>query len=547
MSPALRLLAWSIAGCAAAYAMLSGPALPVPGWSSAIFWYLLKALDPIANVLLLLLAFAAFALRGYRPWDAAIEWVAAHPGMLAAGLFPLLCLGSLYAYHAHPLSMDEYGALFQAKVFATGKLAGQFPPDLLDRLIPPGFQNIFLSTSRATGGVSATFWPGFPMLLAPFVWLGVPWAANPAIGALSVLAIHRLAAEMTGSREAAGWAVLFTLASPAFVVNCVSFYSMPAHLLLNVLYALLLLKPTVARAFAAGLVGSLALTLHNPLPHILFAAPFIAWLLARRGSLVAVAALAAAYAAVGGAIGFGWKLYLGALTGSAGAAAAPAAPAQGGYALLLDYLSVFVLPSMMTVSQRAAGLAKLWTWAAPGLVILAAWGFWLARDRTPARLLAAAIALTFLGYLAVPFDQGHGWGYRYLHSAWFALPLLAAVAVTGVADLRGMAAWGIVLSLLAANALRLVQVEGFIERQLGQVPPLARPAPAAAGEVIFIDPRAGFYTIDLIQNDPFLRDPRIVLMMRTSERLDDWMAARFPGYARAASGPWGEQWARPSR
>jgi hypothetical protein len=41
---------------------------------------------------------------------------------------------------------------------------------------------------------------------------------------------------------------------------------MAAHLLMNVLYALLL-KPSAARALAAGLVGSLAFTLHNPLPH----------------------------------------------------------------------------------------------------------------------------------------------------------------------------------------------------------------------------------------------------------------------------------------
>lgn len=543
------MLVWSLAGGAAVQWALSGPAQPVPQWTSAIFWYLLKALDPIANILLLFVTVAAYVLRKQQPWTRPIEWVGAHPGAVAAGLFPLLCLASLYAYHSHPLSMDEYSALFQAEVFAAGKLSGALPPDLLDRLIPAGFQNIFLSTSHASGSVAATYWPGFSMLLAPFAWLGVPWAANPAIGALSVLAIHRLARETTGSRDAAGWAVLFTLASPAFIVNCASFYAMPAHLLLNVLYALLLLKPTVARALAAGLVGSLALTLHNPLPHLLFAAPFIAWLSMRRGSLGAAAVLAATYAAVGGAIGLGWKLYLGGLAEPAAGPTGAAAPAPGAFALLFDYLSIFVLPSMATLSQRIAGLTKLWTWAACGLVILAAWGYWLARDCTPVRLLAAAVALTFVAYFLVPFDQGHGWGYRYLHSVWFVLPILAAVAAAednpSAAELRGMAAWGVFLSLLLANALRLVQVEGFIGRQLAQVPPLARTA--AAREVIFVDPRNGFYSVDLIQNDPFLRASRIVMVKRTAESVDAMMAARFPGYARAASGPWGEQWTRADR
>ena len=43
-------------------------------------------------------------------------------------------------------------------------------------------------------------------------------------------------------REAAAWAVGFTLASPVFVVSALSYYSMPAHLLCNVLYVLLLLR-----------------------------------------------------------------------------------------------------------------------------------------------------------------------------------------------------------------------------------------------------------------------------------------------------------------
>lgn len=543
------MLLWSLTGAAAVLWALSGPVQPVPGWSSAIFWYLLKVLDPIANILLLFVTVAAYALRRHQPWSKPIEWVGAHPGAIATGLFPLLCLASLYAYHSHPLSMDEYSALFQAEVFAAGKLSGTLPPDLLDRLIPAGFQNIFLSTSHSSGNVAATYWPGFSMLLAPFAWLGVPWAANPAIGALSVLAIHRLAREVTGSRDAAGWAVLFTLASPAFIVNCASFYSMPAHLLLNVLYALLLLKVTVVRALAAGLVGSLALTLHNPLPHILFAAPFIAWLAARRGSLSALVVLGATYAAAGGTIGFGWKLFLGGFAVTAASTNSAPTQAPGAFALLFDSLSIFVLPSTATLSQRIAGLTKLWTWAASGLVVLAAWGYWLARERTPVRLLAAAVALTFLGYVAVPFDQGHGWGNRYMHSAWFVLPIFAAVAAAednpSAAELRGMAAWGIILSLLLANALRLVQVEGFIGRHLAQVPPLTRTA--AAHEVIFVDTRNGFYSVDLIQNDPFLRAPRIVMVKRTAESVDAMMAARFPGHARSAAGPWGEQWTRADR
>ena len=53
------------------------------------------------------------------------------------------------------------------------------------------------------------------------------------------------------------------------------YYSMQAHLTANLLFVWLLLKPTPYRAFGAGVVGSLALVLHNPFPHMLFAAPWI--------------------------------------------------------------------------------------------------------------------------------------------------------------------------------------------------------------------------------------------------------------------------------
>ena len=79
-----------------------------------------------------------------------------------------------------------------------------------------------------------------------------------------------------------GLPMLLTLASPVFFADGISYYAMSAHLLANAVFALLLMEPTPRRAFLAGIVGSVALTLHNPVPHMLFAAPWIIWLLAKR-------------------------------------------------------------------------------------------------------------------------------------------------------------------------------------------------------------------------------------------------------------------------
>lgn len=549
--PAARVLLWCAGGAALVAAVLWRASAGNPDRFSLIFWTLLTAYDGHANVLLLVLAVCAFLLRGRPAALALVRVSASHPWLIAAALFVLLCAAALRVYHAYPLSMDEYSAIFQAQAFAAGKLGGAFPPDLIDRLIPSFFQGYFLTASRASGEVSASYWPGFALLVAPFAALGAPWAANPAIGALAVPLVHRLALRL-GGRDAAGWAVLVCLASPAFVVSSISYYAMSAHLLCNLLFALLLLQPSVPRAALAGLVGSLALTLHNPIPHLLFGAPFVAWLCLRRGSKMPLAALLAGYLPLVLVLGAGWHLHLAGLrqaavpAGEATPAAAPAASLWQAFTAQLG--SLLTVPDMRVVQARIAGLSKMWTWGAAGLLVFAAYGYWLARRETAVRLLGAALAVTFFGYFLVPFDQGHGWGYRYVHSAWFAMPVLAALALKdeAMATLRGFAAWALALSLVLANGLRLVQVESFIARLKAQVPPLARAADPAEPQIVFVNIRAGFYAQDLVQNDPFLRTPRMVMVYDDAQRTAQFMAGRFSGYARRAAGPWGELWTKPA-
>src|SRR2546430_11346262 len=64
------------------------------------------------------------------------------------------------------------------------------------------------------------------------------------------------------------------------------------------------------------------------------------------------------------------------------------------------------------------------------MMILAVTGAWRWRHDTRVLTLAASALVTILGFLFVPYDQGHGWGFRYFHSAWMTLPVLAAAALT---------------------------------------------------------------------------------------------------------------------
>lgn len=523
---------------------------------SVSFFYLFTALDqPAASVLLLILIGAVFIARPswLNPLGA---WISDHVRAIALLTTITLCAGNVVVYQNHPLSMDEYSALFQSKVFAAGHLAGHFPTALLDFLIPPGFQNYFLHVSRTTGAVAQSYWPSFALLMTPFTWLGIPWACNPVISAVTLLVIHRLALQMFADQEAAGFAVLLTLASPVFFADGISYYAMPAHLLANCIYALLLLTPTPRKAFFAGLVGSVALTLHNPVPHMLFAVPWFFWVARNPNPWRTMACLCAGYLPLCLFLGVGWVEFLNSLHAAdahvadagAKAIAHPAEPHT-----LIDSITglvstVFSLPTVNVFYARLLGLAKVWVWAVPGLMILASAGAWKLRDDPRCRLFVASAIITLLGYLLVAVDQGHGWGFRYFHSAWMALPLLAAGALTRTnatgapddfasADMRAFVAACALLCLIVADGQRALQIHQFLTDELSNVPPYEK----NERQVLFINPNA-FYAIDLVQNDPWLRDNRILMMSHGSAADMNLMRAQFPQMRRILDSPHGSVW-----
>jgi len=97
----------------------------------------------------------------------------------------------------------------------------------------------------------------------------------------------------------------------------ITYFSMTAHLLLNLAFAWLLFERTFFRLVLAGLVGSFALLLHNPMPHFLFALPWIVWLALQPDRLRKLLALAAGYAPLALGVGFGWALLLSQIQGNA--------------------------------------------------------------------------------------------------------------------------------------------------------------------------------------------------------------------------------------
>lgn len=551
MKPALRVATLTVAISAALWAGLRMQRIGIESpFEVTIFQHLVLYQDYYSFLPFVLVLLLALWPPLGRLGLGVASFCGRHPWRVAGCAVLALCAATRWVYFFYPLSMDEYTVLFQSKIFAAGHLTGQFPPELVDWLIPKGIQGKFFKVSLDTGKVASAYWPGFSLLLTPFSALGLPWLLNPLIAGATLLVMHRLGLVLFGRAEAAGFVVLLTLASPAFTINAISYYSMPAHLLANAVYMLLLLAPSPRRAACAGLVGSVALVLHNPVPHLLFALPWVVWLAFQPGRRKLIAWLVAGYLPVCIAIGFGWAMFLDRLSGG------PASALGGAKGALLGRLGTIVdwawEPSL---AMHFDDLAKLWIWAVPGLLTLAGMAAWrMRRERGRWVAMAASALGTYVAYLYIPFDQGHGWGYRYFHSAWAVLPLFATAALYRTVDERApdapagagpslgaYAAACALLSLTLLTTSQALQVRHFISRHLAQ-----RPS-SAHGDVrlVIIDPRRGYYAWDLVQNDPFLRGHVVTLLSLRPEWDRAMVARRFPQYRLLASPPNGSVWGLP--
>jgi hypothetical protein len=536
------------AGLLCAVFILQYTRFPYDPYRLFIFDYLFRVQDLPAVALTIFIALAATVPAVGRVGLALAEAIGRNPWPTAVATFLALCAGQLFLAMNHPVAGDEHLMLMQSRAFAAGRLAAEFPPELVSWVVPWPYNDRWLYASLATGTVVPAYWPGYALLLAPFSLLGIPWACNPLLASGSVLLMGHLAARLTGQPEARGWAMLLALASPAFTGMALSYFSMSAHLFLNLAFAALLLERSPRRRLLAGLVGSLALILSNPVPHLLFALPWVVWI-ARVDGRRGLFQLAAGYLPL--ALGAGaWWLFVRQVQGHLWLAPYPgdADPWHrlGNFLFFwqVQFSRVFTDPDAATLGKRAAEQVKLWLWTVPGLPVLAAAGWILTWREVRLQLFGWSFACTVGGFLFVWFDQGYGWGVRYLHPVLGALPLLGAAAIVTLRDpavrdaVRRYAAAAALLSLVLATALRAWQIHAFVEDHLSRRPPFE----PGVRQVVFITLNYDYYTQDFVQNDPFLRDPVVFLLSRGRARDEALLRKHFPSARFVAAAPFGHVW-----
>ena len=119
----------------------------------------------------------------------------------AIAVMVVCALLAAFAYQRHPHLQDEVAYLFQARTFATGRVALPNPP------VPSAFA-LYLIATGATGWYSPVP-PGLAAMFVPGVWLGVPWLVNPVLTGVNVLLLYLVLQPLYGRRVARLSTLLF--------------------------------------------------------------------------------------------------------------------------------------------------------------------------------------------------------------------------------------------------------------------------------------------------------------------------------------------------
>ncbi len=179
------------------------------------------------------------------------EMTRIHPSVLLLAL--LAFAGSLILseilFARSPFIHDEYGYIFQSKLFLAGKLYAPSPCPREAFDFPHIINN---------GKWYSQYPPGFPLLLMPFLLLKVPWLLNPLLAALCVIVIYFLALELFGKREALLSALLCSF-SIWFLVTSATYMSHTANLFFFSLFLLSIFRSIKSPSLSAGILAGSSL------------------------------------------------------------------------------------------------------------------------------------------------------------------------------------------------------------------------------------------------------------------------------------------------
>jgi hypothetical protein len=440
-------------------------------------------------------------------------WIA---GAAAGMACCIIWAGSRFVYAHYALSMDEFMAEFDARIFASGRLFASVASDW--RAYLPALQPIFRLELPENAYWVSSYLPMNAALRAIFVLLGAPAWEGIVLAGVAIAATYGVARRLWPERpDAALVSVILLVCSSQFLITAMTPYAMTAHLALNMVWLWLFLRDTRTSHAAAAGVAFVASGLHQVVFHPIFAAPFIASLaVARRWKLMTY------YVAVYGLICLFWVLYW-----SLVLRAVDAPLAQSADVGMLNFIEraaklIDLSPGNVSTSLFTVGLnlLRLFAWQSPLVVPLALAGLFAARERKATIVsLAAGGALTLLAVLVLMPFQGHGWGYRYLHGMLGSFSLIAAQGWISLTKRDAPMSRGPALAFVLNAAFSLLvllpwhayQAHAFVRPFASAVAAIEH----STDDVVVVDRAGIWYGEDLVRNDPFLRTtPKVLSLSR---------------------------------
>lgn len=176
--------------------------------------------------------------------------------VIVALSFLFTCYIAVAQYHAEPHILDASAYYFQAKIFASGRLAATAPADAV------AFQGPFMVVHD--GRWFAQYPPATSAMIALGLLFHLPWLVEPLLGALALWGIYRLGCRLF-SRPVACLAVVLGALSAFYSYLAASYLSHTVALFFTVYFMLWLLRFVDLRrardlCVAAACWGGLLLT-----------------------------------------------------------------------------------------------------------------------------------------------------------------------------------------------------------------------------------------------------------------------------------------------
>lgn len=253
---------------------------------------LIQALN-LANLYLVAATLPQAAMDKVRRWSASLkapvregrfDRVAWGGALWVTGVAVLLCV---FSYERQPHMVDEVAYLYHARYLAAGMLTMPAPP------VAEAFNYDLMEVEGDRWYAAPP--PGWPLVLALGVLVGLPWLVNPLLAGVNVLLSFALVKKLY-DREMACWAVLLLCVSPWHLFMAMNMLTHTATLTFALLAAVSVVWAREANPLRWAIVSGLAtgmVSLIRPLEGLILAASLGLWILGFGGKRLKPAAIAA--------------------------------------------------------------------------------------------------------------------------------------------------------------------------------------------------------------------------------------------------------------